>query len=129
MEVCPNCGKSVDQLDEFTGWCENCSKPVVFNNPHVGYLAINANSLEHYIVTGQADNVSQAISILADPKNGHRPTCVVCGGVIKHGPRASVFCRKTKECRKYSRRYIYLYQKKGHTKTTALAIVLSELSQ
>jgi hypothetical protein len=130
-EVCPNCGKDVDYLDDITGWCIECT---VASNPRFGktattarYLEANADTLEHYITTGQAGNVHQAIDLLADVKTGHRPTCVVCGSVIKHAPRTSVFCRKTKECRRMSRRYIYLYTKKGMTKAEAFATIMQEL--
>jgi hypothetical protein len=126
-EFCASCGEfvTVSNFDEVTGWCYECS-PVVEQQLH-SYLAANADKLEYYIVTGQAENVYQAIDLLADPKNGHRPTCVVCGSIIKHAPRGSVFCRKNKECRRFSRRYIYLYTKKHMTKSEALATVLSEL--
>lgn len=129
-EVCPNCGKIVDSLDEITGWCSECSPAQIITQEYqlTRYLEVNADKLEYYITTGQANNVYQAIDLLAHPKNGHRPTCVVCGSVIKHAPRTSVFCRRTKECRRYSRRYIYLYTKKGMTKTEALATILTELT-
>jgi hypothetical protein len=136
-EYCPNCGKDVAYLNDFTGWCADCTESEYGSDPTIvgssantsstAYLEANADTLEHYITTGQASNVHQAIDILADPRNGHRPTCVVCGSVIKHAPRTSVFCRKNKECRRMSRRYIYLYTEKGMTKAQAFATIMQEL--
>lgn len=125
MEVCPNCGHDVAELDEYTGWCEQCtgkSGQAYFGN----YLAVNADKLEHYI--SQGHSLESTIDLLADPKNGHRPTCIVCGRVMSHAPKTAVFCRKTAECRRFSRRYVYLYKTKGLTKTAALAKVLAELT-
>lgn len=131
-ELCPNCGREVSELDEFTGWCESCttdSNQAWFGSSTSttsSYLQANADKLEHYIAQGHS--LEQTIDLLADAKNGHRPTCIVCGSVIKHAPRTSVFCRKNKECRRFSRRYVYLYTKRGLTKTEALAQILSEVT-
>jgi predicted amidophosphoribosyltransferase len=85
-------------------------------------LSINSNALEHYMLHGYS--VAAAVDrVYAE----NRPTCAVCGKPIKHASKSAVFCRRTPECRRYSRRYVYLYSRRGHTKVEALGIVLSEL--
>lgn len=125
-KVCPKCGDFVSRLDKVTGWCAKCAKTITGSNT-ASYLEANADTLEHHITTGQVDNVHQAIDLLADPRSGYRPSCIVCGSTIKYAPRTSVFCRKNKECRRMSRRYVYLYTKKGMTKAEAFATIMQEL--
>src|SRR5262245_15136694 len=88
------------------------------------YLARNADEIEHYIIQGYS--FYQSLELLH--RTNGRPTCIVCGGTIKRAKRESTFCRQSTECRRYARRYVYLYQSKGLTKTEALAIVFTELT-
>jgi hypothetical protein len=125
-EVCSNCGEFVEELDSYTGWCETCSP----GNGKATYirietwLKVNADELEHYISEGVS--FRQAVKSLAND----RPKCIVCGGSIAHAARSSIFCRKTPQCRRYSRRYVYLYREANPrlTKVEALATIFSELS-
>ena len=122
--VCPSCGEFVNELDEISGWCFGCS-PVIEQQLE-RYLSINADKLEYYILQGKS--LYQAIDTLANPINGHRPTCVVCGQHMPHAPKNSIFCRRNKTCRKYSRRYVYLYRELEMSKSEALALILAEIS-
>lgn len=140
-DICPSCGKLVEKLNEITGWCDACNSNID-GLGYVGdgdspsersiqrYLEVNADRLEHHISQGSVNSLDKAIKYLADPKNGYRPTCVVCGCIIKHAPKTSVFCRRTKECRRMSRRYIYLYRERKPplTKAEALALIIEELT-
>jgi len=63
-----------------------------------------------------------------DLARNDRPKCAVCGQVIQRAKRNAIFCRQNKECRRMSRRYVYLYTEKHMSKVEALAIVLSELT-
>lgn len=119
---CPNCGRWVDKLSEETGWCRDCT-PVAEKELR-NYLEANADEIEHYLLQGKS--LSRAIDLVYR-KNG-RPHCISCGSVISRAPRNAVFCRARPECRRYSRRYVYLYQKKGMSKVEALAKVLEELT-
>ena len=123
--VCPSCGKFAD-LDEMTGWCSECSPATLqkaFSRLE-SYLAKNADEIEHYMVQGYS--LSQSVDKLHSPQS--RPTCIVCGNVIKRASRSSIFCRRTTACKKYARRYIYLYQTKRLSKAEALAKIFEELS-
>lgn len=123
-EICPSCGKFAE-LDEYTGWCDECSPATLAKakNKLESYLARNANEIEHYMVQGL--QAYQAIDKLHAPQS--RPSCVVCGQVIKRASRSSIFCRRTSECRRLARRYVYLYQEKKLTKAEALAKIFEEL--
>jgi len=123
--VCPNCGDFVDYLIVKTGWCRICSYAgSVLVNKLEQYLAANADEIEHYLLQGKSLN--KAID-LVHSKNG-RPHCLSCGRIMDRAPRNAVFCRATKQCRKFSRRYVYLYREKGMTKHAALAKVLEDLN-
>jgi DNA-directed RNA polymerase subunit RPC12/RpoP len=123
--VCSNCGDLVEELDEFTGFCTACSPPrnKTESNAHE-WLAKNANHIEFYMSLG--NSVSVAIDRVYEDL---RPVCLVCGRTISHAsPGRVIFCRRTKICRRYARRYTYLYQDKGLSKSEALAQIVRELS-
>jgi hypothetical protein len=83
----------------------------------------NADHVEYY--TTQGCSLNRAILLVCDDV---RPTCASCGEVIKGARRESVFCRQTYQCKRASRRYVYLYNQKGMSKSEALAQVISELA-
>lgn len=127
--LCPNCGNfySEDDISEITGFCLKCSpteQEIKFNLEL--YLARNADHIEFLITKGKS--LWQALDSLANSNN--RPICLVCGNAIKRSKRTAVFCRSTPLCRRYSRRYVYLYSEKNPrlTKAEALAVVMSELT-
>ena len=132
-EVCPKCGDFAI-VDEVTGWCYDCSGLV--SNPSTGQtlstnygnkteiaFAANADAIEYHLANG-ADTVWQALTL----SRQDRAVCLVCGEVMPHAPRTAVFCRRYKECRRYSRRYVYLYTEKGMSKAQALAMIFNELT-
>jgi hypothetical protein len=120
--VCPNCGNYTDRpLNEETGWCVTCSPTATISN---NYLANNADEIEHYMEQGHSLN--RAIDLLHH-ENG-RPHCLVCGDVIKRARRNAVFCRSKPQCRRYSRRYVYLYRERNLSKSEALSIIFQELT-
>lgn len=120
-EWCPNCGKGTNQLNDYTGWCKDCSS----SDPYIqleAYLSKNADHLEHYISKGFT--VFQAVHAIRDD---YRPSCLICGGLISHAPKVSIFCSKHVRCRKARNRYKYLHRK-GMNRGTALAKVLEEFN-
>jgi len=121
--VCTNCGE-LTQLNPETGWCFECSPVITVVSRTEISLAANANAVEHLINNGAANNVWQALRIATSD----RPTCIVCGERIRRSQRHAIFCRQTKRCRRYSRRYVYLYREKGLSKVEALAVVFGELT-
>lgn len=122
-EVCPNCGELVNELDELTGFCYDCSHDT--NSLVDRYLELHADEIEHYLLQGKSLN--QAIDLI-HKTNGSFKRCVVCGNAMPHAPRNAVFCRAQKECRRYARRYVYLYNERGLSKAEALAKVLEEVT-
>jgi hypothetical protein len=125
MEFCPNCGNEVNELDDETGFCAECTpNPRELYSRVEQYLAANAEELEFYIYHGKS--LYQAIDLLHD--GNHRPKCLCCGAVIKRAKRTAVFCRQNKECRRYSRKYVYLYTERGLSKSQALAVIMEELT-
>ena len=122
--LCPSCGHYTDFLDEHTGWCSDCSSRTAVNSSKIELaFAANANAVEFYV---SSINVSvwQALALARQD----RPRCIVCGREMRRAPRNAIFCRKTSECRRVSRRYVYLYTDKGLDKTQALAQIMSELT-
>lgn len=131
-EICPSCGEFFKELIPETGWCVECTKESGIE-ADVGsklyrrieaYLAINADEIEHYLLQGLSFN--RAIGKLH--RNNGRPHCLSCGKLMRRAPRTAVFCRSTPQCRRFSRRYVYLYRERKMTKSEALAIVLEELT-
>jgi hypothetical protein len=121
-EVCPNCGEFVDELDFATGFCYNCSPTNLLVER---YLEQHADEIEHYLMQGLSLN--KAIDAL-HASNGRSRTCIVCGSAMPHAPRTAVFCRGKKECRRFARRYVYLYSERGLSKSEALAKVMEEIT-
>src|SRR5215469_683359 len=125
---CPFCGDYTQDLDDNTGWCASCtnnsSSTLVISSTKLELaLAANANAVEFYVSSMNA-SVWQALTLARQD----RPRCIVCGDEIRRSSRVAIFCRKTRECRYYARRYTYLYQRKGLDKTQALAQIMQELS-
>lgn len=128
-EFCPCCGKDVEELIETTGWCLHCTTHVsiITGTDYVNSklslsMAANADSIEYYMKLN--NSVWQALALARQD----RPVCVVCGERIKRASRTSIFCRVNPECRRYSRRYTYLYRDKNLSKSEALAQILTELT-
>lgn len=130
--LCVVCGDFAT-LNEVTGFCGPCSQgrtastttSFSFTTSKTELaLQANANAIEHYIGNGSANTTWQALSLARQ----NRAICIVCGEPIPRAPRNAVFCRRNKECRRFSRRYVYLYAEKKLSKTEALAQIFSELS-
>lgn len=125
--VCPNCGDFADErgMNEVTGWCYNCTPLTEVSterNSTERALHAHADAIEHFVSQGQT--VWQAL----DSARMGRPTCVVCGESIARAKRSAIFCRRTSECRRYSRKYVYLYRERGKSKAEALSLVLHEIT-
>jgi recombinational DNA repair protein RecR len=130
-ELCPKCGQFTDirGLSEVTGWCHDCTNQTTFivnvtssSNAVEMSLAANVVAVQHYVLQGQS--IWQALV----SARGDRPRCVVCGNIIRRAKRNAIFCRQTQECRRYSRRYVYLYTERQLSKAEALGSVLRELT-
>src|SRR5215831_15719234 len=121
---CPNCGSYTDFLDDNTGWCAKCSSRTAVSSTKIELaFTANADAVEFYVSTTNV-SVWQALTLARQD----RPRCIVCGRELHRAPRNAIFCRQTKECRRYSRRYVYLYTDKGLDKTQALAQIMGELT-
>lgn len=123
--VCPLCGDFVENLNDFTGWCDKCSPVDVELSPAEIFLLRNADHIEHYLFQGKS--LSQAIDSLRHELSKYR-TCACCGALIERGGANVVFCRKTPKCVSTVRRYEYLHHRKGLSKPEALAVILEELN-
>ena len=119
--LCTSCGNWTDAIDDATGWCLDCS-PIAQQSQLEGWLKKYADELEYYMVHG--NTLYEAIDKIHIDNATH---CIVCGGLITRGRKPRVFCRKTSECRKMSRRYVYLYTDRGMSKAEALARVTASL--
>lgn len=116
-EVCPSCGEFVRKLDSQTGWCSDCTGDA---QEVSNFLSVNADHIEHYILQGFT--LKQAIKRVYVER---RPICAVCSKPMPRTKSTAVICRRTKECRRVSRRYVYLYREKGLSKAEALAAALN----
>src|SRR5215471_228629 len=127
VSLCPSCGNFA-VLNEVTGWCGSCSQSSTGSTSSSSKtemaLAANADAIEFYITNGTASTTWQALALARQD----RAVCIVCGEVMPHAPRTAVFCRRYAECRRYSRRYVYLYTNKGLSKVEAFARILVELT-
>jgi hypothetical protein len=86
------------------------------------WLERNAEAIEAMMMEGLS--VRAAIAAVS---SNNRPTCLCCGGVIRHGTRdRHFFCRKHPECRRMRRRYKYLVYDKRYSKEKALNLVLQQ---
>ena len=121
--LCVNCGSWAKELNPVTGFCFGCSPVYEVVNRVELQLAANADAVQHYM-----NSVTNSVWVALKLAQSDRPICVVCGERIHRAPRTSVFCRKYKECRRYSRRYVYLYRERGMTKVEALAQIFVELT-
>lgn len=86
-------------------------------------LRANAERVEFYVSSA---NTSVWAALRLAQQDG--PTCIVCGNPMPHASRGALICRKTKECRRISRRYIYLYRERGLSKIEAIAKIMGELT-
>jgi len=121
--VCPCCGGFIaGELNEETGWCDGCSTSVENQEKRITkWLEVNADHIEYHLSRG----LSYRQAVLA--VNGDtRPTCGICGKPMARAKRSAVICRRTSQCKRASRRYIYLYTEKGYSKAEALALVLGD---
>jgi len=144
-EVCPSCGQ-ITQLDEYTGWCADCSAELKLGNSVVHFcVRCNAaftsvkseficpscktedwaNAVEHLMGTYSISH-TRAKQLVA---LGEQATCLCCGSIIPRGTKGRhLFCSKPK-CKSASRRVKHLRLDKGMSKQEALKTVLEELAE
>jgi hypothetical protein len=129
-EVCPNCGAFVEQLDNETGWCDNCTPVRLRVREQDWWLAEYANELDIKLAEGLT--IKEAVSAVADDV---RPKCLSCGAQIKHGISKNygkrgqtLFCTKNYECRKAQRRFKYYKYDLLMPHGVALARVIESLN-
>jgi hypothetical protein len=123
-ELCPDCGEFVDELDEWTGYCKECT---LSTNHHVPasrverWLVKYADTVEFVM---QKQNTTAKLAII-EVHATYKATCVICQSPIKHGTHGRHFlCNKTPECKKARRRYKYLIYDKGMSKAEALEAII-----
>ena len=124
-EFCPDCGEFVDELNEWTGFCFDCTPST--HPPQIAplsrverYLTRYAEVIEHIM---QVQNTTARLAIV-EVHATYRATCIICHNPIKHGTHGRHFiCNSTPECKKARRRYKYLIYDKGFTKEAALAAI------
>ena len=126
-EVCPLCGAFVDELNEESGWCYDCSPtPHITESRVEKWLTKNADDIEEYMFVANC-SAKQAIAILVST---YKAQCLICGKVIRHGTYGRHFlCNTTIECRRARRRYKYLLYDKGFTKSQAIRAITPQPPQ
>jgi hypothetical protein len=136
QEICPNCGDSVDQLTDSTGWCKECtapyctkcgkelhdSKKLCGTCRHIQFLEQNADTLE--IFTAQGYSLEQAKHKVSEL---NRPRCICCNEPIYHAKQGAYFCTRSSECRSAKRRYRTLRER--YPTDLALQLVQQEILQ
>lgn len=123
-EVCPNCGKFVDSLND-DGWCGDCSGESPTPSKSLNgtesrlerWLNTNADTIEEIMVAREITAI-EAIRIIAQD-TPTVATCAVCGSEADHVRHDKFFCSKTQACLKARRYYKYLVYEKGMSKTDA----------
>lgn len=111
LGLCPRCGTEA-QLDEYTGWCENCIPDgtcVVCRQP--SKTRVCHRCIDSRFATRYADEIADyreaGLSILEAKRrvrNDIRPICLSCGERIHRGRSAAFLCGQPK-CRKVYNRY------------------------
>jgi len=122
QEFCTECGQFVDQLNEWTGWCKDCSLSTQPNpvSRVERWLIKYADTVEYVM---QEQRITAKLAII-EVHATYKATCIICDEPIKHGTHGRHFiCSSTPECRKARRRYKYLIYEKGFTKESALAAI------
>ena len=140
-ELCPQCGNFVDELDDETGWCFECSgtsearclacsRPFIKDQSHrklcpacreERWLQRHADELEMYLSYGARISFARRQIYYEN-----RPICIACSNPIKGAADGAIFCTRTIECRRWRRRYRTLREKYGDQKK-ALAEVSAEI--
>ena len=124
-EFCPDCGEFVNELNEWTGFCFDCTPsthPSQITPPSriERWLIKYADHVEYVM---QVQHTSAKLAIV-EVHATYRATCIICHSPIKHGTHGRHFiCNATTECKKARRRYKYLIYDKGFTKEAALAAI------
>lgn len=142
LEFCIECSNLVEELNEFTGWCNECTKLVMPTCPNCGRPSIGNKLCSHckYILwlTKYADDIERAMAtqgigfsvrkarrIIAEAT---RPKCYSCGNPIKGGsPGKHFFCTKNPECVKAHNVYEYQHRTKPHGEALILAVTASTI--
>lgn len=154
-ELCPNCGHFVTRLVEFTGWCFQCSLPVILSIDESGHTTTaaircigcggNVGDLTHTKcrncrqqdwLNEHADEIDRCLALGASVTRAKKLVsahanddlkCAACGGPLRKATRGkALFCTKS-ECRKAYNKWRRLQQEKGLSKETALNAVLNGL--
>ena len=124
QEFCPDCGEFVDQLNEWTGFCYNCTPSTQSRVER--WLIKYADTVEYVM---QVQGITAKLAII-EVHATYKATCIICDEPIKHGTHGRHFiCSSTPECRKARRRYKYAIYEKGMSKEDALALILKEKSE
>jgi hypothetical protein len=120
----------VDELDEYTGWCYDCSGTIPPPSVVVIYLLgikdswfqRNADELDRMLSNGV--NLPLAVEAVL---RRNRPRCLSCGDVIEYGTNGRhIFCRKKQECRTAARRLKYYRLEKRMSYEQALSKALEK---
>lgn len=118
--MCPDCGEFVDKLDEWTGFCFNCTPSTQPLSRVERWLIKYADTVEYVM---QEQHITAKLAII-EVHATYKATCIICHAPIKHGTHGRHFiCSATPECRKARRRYKYLIYEKGLDKQEALAAI------
>src|SRR4029077_14316321 len=105
QEFCPDCGEFVDELNEQTGFCYNCTQSAHSSTPVVSrlekWLCKYADTIEEEMRSCDIG----AIEAIANVLSSHQATCMICDRIIKHGTFGRHFiCSSTPQCKKARRR-------------------------
>lgn len=141
QDYCPSCGKFVDELDDASGWCFECSgtgetrciacgEKFRKDQPHrklchgcrdERWLERHANELEVYLEFGARISFAKR-----EVYKQNRPVCIACGNPIKGAADGTIFCTRTIDCKRWQRRYRTL-RDKYHDAKLALSQVSAEV--
>lgn len=152
-EICPSCGSFVTYLFPFSGWCFNCTWPLIDTETatHVGicescgeqvdglyrkkcrkcrdsdWLLDHADEIDRCLANGLS--VWKARQILRRHVQANGQKCLSCGGPMHKATKGvGYFCMKPK-CRSAQNRLKRLIYEKGFDRTIALQTVLDEIAQ
>lgn len=144
MDICPNCGEDAAVLDDYTGWCDSCSKQ---NNSNICnrcgqesdhrrfcrkcrtslWLEKHGDELDRFLAEGLTFRAARR---LVTETSKIELTCALCHGPMKKATNGrAFFCTNSNNCRKAAGKLQRLVYKHKMDREEAVRKIVEEEGQ